>query len=159
MILLELCLSLTVAAVLVSMFIGRLNPLLTSLTRLSNQLKLLQAQRYMFNQLEYELSQNSLQLKLQEQGQKLSCQTLSSQRQLTYTKEYINQHNGLYLTVKTANGSSKNPLFLPGCDLKSWQLQALDAHHLLVVLELSCGSNTQKYQQVFTLLNGSVEYE
>ena len=113
----------------------------------------------MFHQLEYELAHNGTQLTISSDGQQLNCNSVHGHRSLSYTREYINKHYGLYVTTRNAKGYSKNPLFIPGCDLHAWSIEILNPHQLLIHLELTNGKKRHQYSRVLTLLNGRIDYE
>lgn len=155
----EVCLSLAFTVMLALQLHNSFLPIVRNWQTVQEHLLLDQAQQYMFNKLEYELSQNSLVITVSQEGQQLKCQTLNAMQQLTFSREYINQRNGLYLTVKNAKGTSKNPLFLPEAQLLNWKATILSPKQLAIELCLGTKSCQKSYSRVIFLLNGTIEGE
>lgn len=158
-VLLELCLALALAALLAVQLQRTILPLLKSWQLLQQQNQLYEAKDYMFSQLEYELGQNTSLITLDQGRTQLNCQSLRQQRQLTFGRELVNNHYGLYMTIRNNKGSSKQPLFLTDCQLNAWWLEALDEKHLRIELELSHGKRQQRFCRVLTLINGRIIHE
>lgn len=158
-ILLELCLALALALCLSIIMNQTALSIMRSWQSFLQEHQLIQAQNYMFDMLEYELAQNGKQLTITSSGQQLTCKSIYGHKTLSYTHEYLNNHYGLYMTTRNAKGYSKNPLFIPSCELKAWKIEVLSENQLLIKLVLTTGNQTRSYYRVLSLLNGKAHYE
>lgn len=154
--LIELVFSLCFMAMLAALIVRSLGQIVFSWTNLSNQTSLFDVGHYMLGTLEKNLAYESALITISKDGSnnaKLTCQTI--QGNLVYIFTY--EHKHIYKTIRKANGSGKNPLYVSACEVINWQVIQLSEQELLVEITLQQGNKQSKVSRIFYCLNGRIE--
>lgn len=119
-----------------------------------DDMELASSSRYMLSVLENDLGYESRQVTISrgKQGAQLACQAIYGGRKLTFTSE----SGGLYKQTKTTSTTGKNPLFIPGVQVKEWQAVKAGDDAVLISFVLTNGQRQQQFKRVIHCLNGQV---
>lgn len=122
------------------------------------QTQLQSAARYMLSELEKDLAYEGEYIVLdKDYRNKLVIKCRSVYRGKLYF--YTHENNGLYKTTQTAGTKGKNPLYLPDCQVSSWQAEKMSDKILLLKITLKKNGQEKTFIRNIYCINGRITDE
>lgn len=131
---------------------------LGGLYRMADDVQLYDAARYIKADLEKDLAYEGKLLTVEKDyrgNAVVKCRTIYAGKQYIYTLE----NNGLYKQTDTLLTKGKNPLFIPACPVKQWQVRRISDKVLEIRFVLVHKARSRSFTQTIRLLNGVIADE